>query len=268
MIPCITKAMLRQRAMKESKYIVQNCKQSDGVPAWMQKKADDYRTAIQRNINQKGRSILRVYSKIRKLYALMREANEKESDLVDVNHIQIEVCDKKIDAKTDKIAELQEALAECHKGKPAPTGYTMRGMHITIGKLNEEIKEIENEKGTLISKVKSRSAHDALVEKYKKKVTALESRFTAKINSLHSKNESVRIAYDEQFSYYWEKLQQYIELHVQKRAVDNSFRLHRFPTEIKDIAEAGIWKSEKLFENERRFINETVNPEFHNYYDV
>lgn len=288
----ITYILLRQQAIKDAKYIVQNGRQFDDVPAWMQKKADDYRTAIQRNINRKGRGILRIYSNIKKLYALMKEENEREAQRIAENLALIDACDRRIQEKQQKIAEFESALADCNNGKPAPAGFTMRMMHKEIDILNEKIQEINVERNALVKKQeahsdddklaaryknklmsllkkqKAYSDHDQLAAKYKKKLMSLEKRFTSKINSLHSQNERVRIACDEQFSYYWEKLQRRIELYKQKRKISGSIQIQRFPAEIKELVDADIWKSEKLFEKERKVINEVVNPEFRNHFDV
>lgn len=264
----ITYIMLRQQAIKDAKYIVQNGRQFDDVPAWMQKKANDYRTAIQRNINWKGRGVLRIYSNIKKLYALMKEENEREAQRIAKNLALINECDRNIQEKQQKIAEFESALADCNNGKPALAGFTMRMMHKEIDILNEKIREINADRNALVKKPEAHSDHDKLAAKYKNKLMSLEKRFTSKINSLHSQNERVRIACDEQFSYYWEKLQRRVELYRQKRKINSSIQIQRFPAEIKELVDADIWKSEKLFEKERKFINEVVNPEFQNHFDV
>lgn len=271
----ITRIILTCRAYKDAKYIMENKGQFNGIPAWMQKKIDDYKITLERNTTKRSRGVLRIYSKIKQVHSLLKEENDKETAFQ--NSYTHEITKRE-----NKIAEYESMLSAAHEGADVPAGLTMERIHSNIKVLRDQIELLKKERSKgrdeqigFVRKLgfgKKRPIHKELVEKYTKKVRRLKSKFNDKVNTVHVKNENVRIAYDNQFNFYWGKIRMFIEAEVKKpkkkRIISELINIQQFPMNIQEVVGSDLCNADRLFENERKFINETVNKDFSIYHEV
>ena len=271
----ITRIILICRAYKDAKYIMENKGQFNAIPAWMQKNIDDYKITLERNTTKRSCGVLRTYSKIKQVHSLLKEENDKETAFQDFYTQEIAKREKKIEG-------YEKMLSEAHKGAPVPPGLTMERIHSNIKVLRNQIETLKGDRdkgrseriglGKKLGLGKKRPIHKELVEKYTKKVRRLKSKFNDKVNAVHAKNEKIRIAYDNQFSLYWGRICMFIEAEVKKpkkkRIISELIQIKQFPMNIQEVVGPDMCSADRLFENERRFINETVNKDFNIYHEV
>lgn len=264
---------LIQRQIKLEDITVENI---DFHPSdWMKSLVSNYKNSVEQFVNKRN-DIVKLYDKIRRYYAeyseTKKEFNDKKSDILsDIADIDLEIT-----GLEKNITDLSKLLSDFHMGKSLPSGLTSYKLKSSKAKYEEELCQKRAQKKSLSNISSMQKENNIRMKEYRDKVKQVEYEFNKKVDLLYKRIHKMEIKYNEQISYYWMKLCEYIQyVYFEDDKLIVKYKEFIQITEpvkrIKDIAlfcGTALPSKNDLFKSERTFINTTINQDMGIEYDV
>lgn len=161
-------------------------------------------------------------------------------------------------------------------GKSLPSGLTSYKLKSSKAKYEEELCQKRAQKKSLSNISSMQKENNIRMKEYRDKVKQVEYEFNKKVDLLYKRIHKMEIKYNEQISYYWMKLCEYIQyVYFEDDKLIVKYKEFIQITEpvkrIKDIAlfcGTALPSKNDLFKSERTFINTTINQDMGIEYDV
>lgn len=230
---------------------------------WMISLAIDYKNTVERLCNDK-KYMHELNNEIKRTYAKLLEANnELNKQITTITSIVSEISAEiaKTEGEMEKVAQL---VSDFNAGKPLPNGMTPHQLMRSKMELEQKYSQKQAQKKSLSDQSFIQAEHDGLVKDFRDKVIQLESNYSLQIDLLYKKIRKVEIKYNEQISFYWEKMCKYIQKNKSLREKRQTITITDRINELADFAKfcgVDVLSQEDLFESDRNFMNTIINTE-------
>lgn len=196
----------RQRSLSENSDIITDIVPSD----WMKSLVSEYTNKAEKLLTG-NKKVIEIYNQIKQCYANSIQAVKEMESNISARQSAIANIEAEIVQTEMEIAKLSKLLEDFYEGKSLPNGLTYKKINDAKTDFEQTCHGKQAQKESVSDLSSVQDEHDLFMKKLRENVTHLESDFSIQINLLYRKIRRLEIKYNEQISYYWQKLCKYIK---------------------------------------------------------